>query len=219
MPMARWGKPPRLCSTPALARMLSGRKVPTRTSWFPSPDNRYLLVADLGLDEVLVYRFDPVQGTLAPNSPPFAKIAAGSGPRHLAFRPDGRFVYALSELAATVTAFQYDPKGGTLKEVQTLSALPGDFKGANSCAEIAGHPTGQFLYASNRGNDSMSLRHRPGQRHAHVVGFVPPAARLRAILRSTRRANSSSPPTRIRTMSSCSPSTTRPAASSRPGMP
>ncbi len=145
----------------------------------PSPDNRYLLVADLGLDEVLVYRFDPVQGTLAPNSPPFAKIAAGSGPRHLAFRSsargnDGRFAYALSELAATVTALQYDSKGGTLKEVQTLSTLPGDFKGANSSAEIAVHPNGRFLYASNRGHDSIAIfAIDQGKGTLTSKGFVP----------------------------------------------
>jgi 6-phosphogluconolactonase len=123
----------------------------------PSPDDRSLLVADLGLDQVLVYKFDAVKGSLALNTPPFAEIAPGSGPRHLAFRPDGRFVYALSELSATVTAFQYEPNGGILNEAQTLSTLPSGFTGPNSSAEIAVHPKGAFLYASNRGHDSIAV--------------------------------------------------------------
>ncbi len=122
-----------------------------------SPDNRFLLVADLGLDKVLVYRFDAVKGTLAPNDPPFAKLAPGSGPRHMAFRPDGKFVYALSEMSATVTAFRYTAGKGSLEEIQTLSTLPAGFNGPNGSAEIAVHPDGKFLYASNRGHDSIAI--------------------------------------------------------------
>jgi len=122
-----------------------------------SPDNKFLLVTDLGLDEILVYRFDAAQGTLTPSDPPFAKVAPGSGPRHLAFAKDGRFAYVINEMLSTVTAFSYDPTRGTLREIQTLSALPPDFKGSSEAAEIAIHPNGRFLYASNRGHDSIAL--------------------------------------------------------------
>jgi 6-phosphogluconolactonase len=122
-----------------------------------SPDNRFVLVADLGLDEVLLYRFDALKGTLTAHDPPFAKIAPGSGPRHMAFRPDGKFVYALNEMSATVTAFGYAAGNGGLGEIQTVPTLPAGFEGPNSSAEIAVHPDGRFLYTSNRGHDSISI--------------------------------------------------------------
>jgi 6-phosphogluconolactonase len=122
-----------------------------------SPDNKFLLVTDLGLDKVLVYRFDVAKGTLTPNNPPFAQVAPGSGPRHLAFARDARFAYVINEMLSTVTAFSYDSTGGKLREIQTLSALPGDFAGTSEAAEIAVHPNGRFLYASNRGHDSIAL--------------------------------------------------------------
>jgi 6-phosphogluconolactonase len=122
-----------------------------------SPDNRFLLVTDLGLDRILIYRFDPTKGTLTPNDPPFMAARFGSGPRHLAFTPDGRFVYVINELSATVIAYQYDAARGSLKELQTLSTLPDDFTGPKSGAEIAVHPNGNFLYASNRGDDSIAI--------------------------------------------------------------
>jgi 6-phosphogluconolactonase len=122
-----------------------------------SPDNRFLLVADLGLDEVLTYKFDATRGALIRNNPPFAKIAAGSGPRHLAFGPDEKFVYLLSEMKATVTTMAYNKSHGTLTGIQTLSTLPNDLSGPKSGAEIAVHPNGKFLYASNRGHESIAI--------------------------------------------------------------
>jgi 6-phosphogluconolactonase len=122
-----------------------------------SPDNRFALVADLGLDEVLVYKFDATSGTLAPNEPAFARLKAGSGPRHLAFHPNGRFVFVVSELSSTATSFAYDAKKGTLKEIGTTSTLPHGFSGRNHVAEAAVHPNGKFLYVSNRGNDSLAI--------------------------------------------------------------
>jgi 6-phosphogluconolactonase len=121
-----------------------------------SPDNRYVLAADLGLDKVFSYRLDPAKGGLAPD-PQFAAIAPGSGPRHLAFRPDGKFVYVLKEMLSAVVAFRYDAGGGTLAELQTVSTLPEGFSGENSGAEIAAHPSGKFLYTSNRGDDSIAV--------------------------------------------------------------
>ena len=122
-----------------------------------SPDNRFALVADLGLDEVLVYKFDGTSGTLTPNEPAFARLKAGSGPRHAAFYPNGKFVFAVSELSSTATSFAYDVKKGTLKETGTASTLPPGFSGRNDVAEAAVHPNGKFLYVSNRGNDSIAI--------------------------------------------------------------
>ena len=122
-----------------------------------SPDNRFLLVADLGLDKVLVYRFDAGTGKIEPNDPPFAALAPGSGPRHLAFHPSKPWVYVINELSSTVTAFRYDSQRGALEEFQTVSTLPDGFEGENTTAEIAVHPSGKFLYGSNRGHDSIAV--------------------------------------------------------------
>jgi 6-phosphogluconolactonase len=121
------------------------------------PANRFALVADLGLDRVFVYRFDPEKGTLTPNEPPSAVLAPAAGPRHLAFHPDGHHVYVINELDSTVTAFAYDPEKGTLQELQAISTLPADFKGKSYCAEVVVHPSGRFLYGSNRGHDSIAI--------------------------------------------------------------
>ena len=121
-----------------------------------SGDNRFVFVVDLGLDEVVVYHFDPASGSLIPNHPPFAKLAPGAGPRHLAFHPNGKFAYVLSEVNSTVTAFAYDAQNGSFLTLQALSTIPKDFKGRNDTAEIVVHPSGKFLYASNRGHDSIA---------------------------------------------------------------
>ena len=122
-----------------------------------SASNRFLIVTDLGLDKALIYRFDTTKGTLTPNEPAFAQVAPGSGPRHLAFSPHGDFVYVLNEMTTTVTALRYDKRRGSLREIQTISALPPGFSGSNSGAEIEVHPTGRFLYSSNRGHDSITV--------------------------------------------------------------
>lgn len=121
-------------------------------------DNHYAFVADLGLDEVLVYHFDPIHGKLTPHKPPFARVAPGAGPRHFSFHPNGRYAYVNNEMASTVTAFEYDAHHGTLKEVQTITTLPDGFKGDNnSTAEVRVHPSGKTLYCSNRGHDSVAI--------------------------------------------------------------
>ena len=120
-----------------------------------SPDNRFVITADLGLDELLVYRFDPSRGTLTPNNPPFGKVEPGAGPRHLAFHPNGKFLYVINEMQSSVAAFSYD--AGTLRNLGTVSTLPKEFQGNNDAAEIAVHPTGRFLYGSNRGHDSIAV--------------------------------------------------------------
>jgi 6-phosphogluconolactonase len=122
-----------------------------------SPDNRFALVADLGLDEVLVYRFDARKGTLSANDPPFVKVTPGSGPRHFTFHPNGKFGYVLSELDASVTAFSYDAAKGSISVLQTIATLPSDYTGTKEAAELVVHPSGKFLYASNRaGIDSIT---------------------------------------------------------------
>src|ERR1700681_4131804 len=121
-----------------------------------SADNRFVFVVDLGLDEVVVYRFDPAKGSLTPNDPSFAKLAPGAGPRHMAFHPNGKFAYVLNEVNSTVTAFAYDSKNGSFSALQTLSTIPKDFTAHNDTAEIVVHPSGKFLYASNRGRDSIA---------------------------------------------------------------
>ncbi len=119
--------------------------------------NKFALVADLGLDQVRVYQFHAEKGSLTPNDPPFATVAPGSGPRHLAFHPGGRFAYVISEMANTVTVFGYDSGRGTLSRIQTISTLPADFQGTSYTAEVQVHPSGKFVYGSNRGHDSIAI--------------------------------------------------------------
>jgi len=121
--------------------------------------NRFAIAADLGLDRVFVYRFDSSTGALAANDPPFTSLDAGSGPRHVALHPGGRFAYVLNELSMTLTSMGYDPERGALKAVGTVSSLPDgvgvadDFSGA----EVLVHPGARFLYASNRGHDTIGV--------------------------------------------------------------
>ncbi len=139
-----------------------------------SPDNRFVLVADLGLDEVLVYKFDATSGTLTPNEPAFARLKPGSGPRHLVVHPNGKFIFSVSELSSTATSFAYDAKKGTLKEIGAVSTLPPGFSGRNDVAEAAVHPNGKFLYVSNRGNDSVAvLSIDPAKGTLAPVGGIP----------------------------------------------
>jgi len=121
------------------------------------PANRFAFVCDLGLDKVMTYRFDAEHGKLTPGEPAFTTIKAGAGPRHMVFRPDGRFAYVLNELNSTLNAFSYDAKAGVLTELQTISTLPGYYDGPNSGAEVGIHPSGKHLYASNRGNNTVVL--------------------------------------------------------------
>ena len=122
-----------------------------------SPDNRFAFVDDLGLDELLVYKFDAAKGSLTPNDQPFAKLDPGAGPRHFALRPDGKFAYVVTEIGRNVTVFSNDASRGTLQRVQTITTLPADFTGRNDDAEIEVHPSGKFVYASNRGHDSIAV--------------------------------------------------------------
>jgi 6-phosphogluconolactonase len=122
-----------------------------------SPDNRFAIVDDLGLDESLVYKFDSAKGSLTLNDPPFAKADAGSGPRHFALHPNGKFAYVINEMGSSVSAFRFDGAAGVLHPLQTVPTLPKGFAGHNDDAEIEVHSSGKFLYASNRGHDSIAV--------------------------------------------------------------
>ncbi len=123
-----------------------------------SPDNRYIIVSDLGLDKVLIFRFDAETGKLSPPDPPFAAVYPGGGPRHFAFDPAGKFGYQLSEMSGIVDVYAWDPSKGTLTGVQRAHTLPHDFFGGNHSGEIEIHPNGKFLYESNRRTQSEFVR-------------------------------------------------------------
>jgi 6-phosphogluconolactonase len=121
------------------------------------PSRRFLLTADLGADRIHVDRFDVKTGRLTPNEPDGVALEPGSGPRHLAWRPSGRVLYAINELRSTVTSLRWDGDRGALEALQTVSTLPEGFTGDNTAAEIAVSPDGRFVYASNRGDDSLAV--------------------------------------------------------------
>lgn len=133
------------------------QKEPHAHSMNFSPDERFVFAADLGLDKIMIYKLDPATAKLEANTPAFAAVKPGAGPRHLTFSPDGRFAYVINELDETMTAYAYDAKSGALSEIQHISTLPGDFKGVSWCAEVRVHPNGKFLYGSNRGHDSIII--------------------------------------------------------------
>jgi len=116
----------------------------------PSPDNRFVVVSDLGMDQVQIFRFDAETGKLSPPGPPFVNVYPGGGPRHFTFDPAGKFGYQLSEMSGMVDVFSWDPSQGTLTLLQRAQTVPHDFFGGNHSAEIEIHPNGKFLYESNR---------------------------------------------------------------------
>ncbi len=118
--------------------------------------DRFVVSADLGLDQILIYRYDSQRGNLLLNPDmPAVKVEPGAGPRHFSFHPNGKFAYVINELNSTVTAFSYDADRGTLTTLQNVSTLPPDFTGDNTTAEVFVSPDGQFLYGSNRGHNSI----------------------------------------------------------------
>lgn len=119
------------------------------------PANRFALVADLGTDRIVVYRFDEKTGKLSANDSPWYTVNGGSGPRHFAFHPNGKWLYGAMELSNEVLALEWDAKEGTMKQFQAVKTLPADFTEPNTAAEIAVREDGKFLYVSNRGHDSI----------------------------------------------------------------
>ncbi len=143
-------------------------------SIFLDPGNAFAFVPDLGLDRVMIYRFDADTGQLAPNETPWATVAPASGPRHFAFHPDGKRGYVINELSSTITAFDYDAERGSLTEIQTISTLPEGFDEESWTAEILVHPSGRFVYGSNRGHDSIAIFAVDGGSGClTLVGFEP----------------------------------------------
>ncbi|QYM80227.1 lactonase family protein [Horticoccus luteus] len=122
-----------------------------------SPDNRHVIVCDLGLDRIFTYLLDLDNASIAPERPAFVVTPAGSGPRHFAFGRDGRHAYAICEMGSLILTYDYSPEHGELTPRQQLSSLPADFSGSSSGAEIRVHPNGRFLYGSNRGHDSIAV--------------------------------------------------------------
>ena len=121
------------------------------------PANRFALVADLGLDKVMVYRFDTGRGALVPHDPPATNMQPGAGPRHLAFHPSGRWVYVINEIDSTLVVCTYDAAEGRLEPVQHVSTLPEGFAGTSTTAAVRVAPSGRFVYGSNRGHDSIAV--------------------------------------------------------------
>ncbi|MCS7306723.1 MAG: lactonase family protein [Thermoguttaceae bacterium] len=121
------------------------------------PTGKLVIAADLGVDKLFMYRLDLPSGKLTPHEPAWVKVDPGAGPRHFAFHPTGRFAYVINELASTITAFSYQADAGRLEPIQTVSTLPEGFTGSNTTAEVQVHPSGRFLYGSNRGHDSLAI--------------------------------------------------------------
>ena len=136
---------------------LKRQKGPHAHSINVSADDRFAFVADLGIDKVMIYKLDIEKGTIVPNNPAFGKVKPGAGPRHFSFSPNGKYAYVINELDCTITAFAYDPASGALTEIQTVPTLPSGFDGSSTCAEVRVHPSGKFLYGSNRGHDSIAV--------------------------------------------------------------
>ena len=135
--------------------------------------NKFAFGADAGLDKIFIYHFDSAKGLLTVNDPPAGLVAPGSGPRHFAFHPSGKFAFTNNETTSSVTAFTYDPVRGALTEIHTLSTLPEPTPG-NSTAEIVVHPSGKFVYVSNRGHDSLAMfRCDESTGRLSVIGHQP----------------------------------------------
>lgn len=118
---------------------------------------KFAFAADLGIDRILIYRFDSTTGKLTPNDPAFVQTRPGAGPRHFAIHPKSSSAYLINELDSTLTAYSLDDRTGTLKELETRSTLPDGFKGTSYCADVHVHPSGRFVYGSNRGHDSIAI--------------------------------------------------------------
>jgi 6-phosphogluconolactonase len=140
-----------------------------------SPDNRFGFVADLGLDRVLIYRLDPANATLTPNEPAFVSVTPGSGPRHTKFSRDGKFFHILGEIDGSLTTCAYDAATGALTPLQHTTTLPPGFvvTDPDRAAEVRVHPNGRFVYASNRGHDSLAVFAVQADGTLRLVEIIP----------------------------------------------
>ena len=123
----------------------------------PGPENRFVYVPDLGTDRIAIYRIDFENGTLRPADVPHTPVHEGAGPRHLDFHPTGRFAYVIHELDSAITAFEHDAETGALDEIETVETLPDHFEEDSFCADVHVHPSGTWVYGSNRGHDSIAI--------------------------------------------------------------
>lgn len=138
------------------------------------PSGRFALAADLGLDKLFVFRLDAQAGTLKANEPPSASTAPGAGPRHLAFHPNGKTAYLINELSSTINVFAWDSAAGVLKQKQSVRTLPDEFTGESWTAEVQVHPSGKFVYGSNRGHDSIAIfAVNEADEQLKAVGYQP----------------------------------------------
>ncbi|MDP1562429.1 MAG: lactonase family protein [Pirellulaceae bacterium] len=139
-----------------------------------SPNNRFALAADLGIDKVLIYNLNPDTATITANeTQPFATLPPGSGPRHLTFHPNGNHVYLINELSNTITWFDYGAAAGTLQSRQTVSTLPPEFTGTSHTADLKITPDGRFLYGTNRGHDSIAIFRIADDGRLDLISIVP----------------------------------------------
>jgi 6-phosphogluconolactonase len=136
-----------------------------------SPDSRFALAADLGTDRISIYRFGTADGSLKPHTA--TALPPGSGPRHLAFSPDGKKVFVINELLSTMASFSWDPAEGTMTPIDSQPTLPRDFAGKSTTAEVVVHPNGHFVYGSNRGHDSIAVFRVDTAGHLELVEHVP----------------------------------------------
>jgi 6-phosphogluconolactonase len=144
-----------------------------------SSDNRFLFVPDLGLDKIFSYRFDATTGKLTPNDPAATGVLPGFGPRHMIFGRGESFAYVLGEMGSKVIALSYDKVRGVLTPIQTIATLPGGFAGENNSAELALDQEGRFLYASNRGHDSVTqFAIDPGNGKLTLVAVTPTGGKI-----------------------------------------
>lgn len=148
--------PERAASGPVGSFAISGHDKSHAHMILADPSGRFVLSADLGLDKILVWRFDGAAGKLAPNDPPSVSLPPGDGPRHFAFHPNGRWLYSLQEEASTLVLFDWDGAAGRLTARQTLSTLPKGFAGTDFTSEVAVSADGRFVYAANRLHDSIA---------------------------------------------------------------
>lgn len=121
------------------------------------PSCKYLLIPDLGIDKLVAYEFDDAKGSIVERREKTIRLPAGSGPRYMEFHPSGAYAYVINELNSTVTALKVQSEGQWLAPIQTISTLPSEFKGESTCAHLQIEPTGRYLYASNRGHDSIAI--------------------------------------------------------------
>ena len=143
-----------------------------------SPDNRYAIVCDLGLDKIFTYAIDPEKALLTPANPPFVAAQPTTGPRHFKFSNDGRHGYNITEMGATIVVYDYNAATGALSPVQSISTLPPDYQ-AKWGAEVRVHPNGKFVYGSNRGHDSIAVFSvEPASGRLTLVEIVPTGGRV-----------------------------------------